>query len=215
VNGWLPTQGPNAAPKVTPKKPAQPKTPTKPKSSSKCSFVCGGVKNGGLLAEGIANVVLGGGITAAAIAGLLNDGWLAGLGTGFFLSWLGQGLSDILYGAREFFNAFSQVSAGLLFALDLVKLVVDVATAVINTANIVNIIRGRGPGLGFLGKLGYMGKSIGSLFTGASAPTATLMFKVSGLISSSYQLLSPQLGVVNTFSSDWGNLTSDWNAMSQ
>ncbi len=202
-NGWRLGQGPNVGP--------QRAKPTKPK----CSLVCGGVKDEGLLAQGIKDMLLGGALTAAAIASLENDGWLAGLGTAFFLSWLGQGVSDILFGAREFLKAFHQVSAGVLFALDLAKMVVDVATAVINTANIINIIRSPGPGLGFLGKLGWIGKTVVSLFTGEAAPTATLMFKVSVLISSTYQLASPQQGAGNTLSSDWSNLESDFNAYQQ
>lgn len=202
-NGWRLGQGPNADP--------QRAKPTKPK----CSLVCGGVQDGGLLARGIKDMLFGGGLVALAIAGLSNDEWLAGLGTGFFLSWLGQGVSDILYGAREFLKAFRQVSTALLFALDLAKMVVDTVTAVINTANIVNIIRSPGPGLGFLGKLGWVGKSVVSLFTGSAAPTATLMFKAANLISSTYQLTSAQLGVASTLSSDWSNLQSDWHGLSQ
>ena len=177
--------------------------------------MCGGVKNGGLLAKGIADAAFGVVGLGLGIAGLLNDSWTAGLGTGLFLSWIGQGLSEILYGAREFFKAFAQVSATLLFVLDLVKLVVDVGTFVINLANIGNVIRGPGPGLGFLGKLGYLGKAVGSLLTRTAAPTATLMSRAANLINSGLQIGSPQSGVISTFSSDMSNLNSDWGAMQQ
>ncbi len=186
--------------KVTP-------APTKPKPQ--CSFVCGPVKNGGRLTGGIKDVVVGGIITAAAIAGLFNNSWLAGLGTGLLLSWLGTGVSDILAGVREILTAFSQVSTALLFGLDIAKLLVDVVTTIIITANIINIIRSPGPGLGFLGKLGYVGKSVVSLFTDAAAPTATLMTKTATLISSAYQIVGAQGGVLSDIASDWSNIQSD------
>ena len=189
------------------------KSPPNHAKKSQCLTICGGVKDGGLLARGILDAGIGGGILAAAIAGLSNAGWTAGLGVGFFLSWLGQGLSDLLYGAREFVSAFSQVSPAILFALDLVKTIVDVGTAIINVVNIGNILRGPGPGLGFLNKLSYFGQSIGNLFKGLAAPTATLMSRTANLVSSSYQLLSPQLGVANTIGADWNNLTNDWSAI--
>ncbi|HLG75980.1 MAG TPA: hypothetical protein VKX46_06170 [Ktedonobacteraceae bacterium] len=154
------------------------------------------------MAGGIKDVVEGGVITGVAIAGLLNSDWFAGLSINFFLSLLGQGFSDILAGVREILTAFSQVSAALLFGLDLAKLLVDVVTTVISAANIIKLIRSPGPGLGFLGKLGYVGKSLVSLFTGAVAPTKTLMLKVGALITNTYQLVGAQGGLISDIASD-------------
>ncbi len=164
-----------------------------------CVMFCGAIKDPGLHANGVVQIVAGLAELLGAMVFLFAKAIMLGL------TFLSIAASTILLGLREIATSHVQVNPTFLLILDSAKLVADSSTVVIG---VLSAVEGGG-GQKLLSSLKAFGQKLLSILTGASANPVVLVPSAQNLASTVLGIANTQGGTFWTVATDMVNIRTD------
>jgi hypothetical protein len=168
-----------------------------------CSFICGGVRDGGLLAEGIAKAIGGLGVIAIAVRAITSP--VINIFTTFTLNWIPTGAHWLLEGIQDIVNAFSAHNIWINVVIDLLKVLADVALIATTLVSSGKIIARMAGGKTFWQRLSFVaGEAVTLMKRGVTvfASHGNIIINILGPLTS--LAIAPSLpGDIEQFHHDW------------
>jgi len=177
--------------------------PSKKDQGTSCGFVCGGVRDGGLLAAGIINAIVGLELIVAGARIVTSP--VVNVFATFALNWIPTGAHCLLQGIQNIVDVFSSHNIWIDVVLDVLKILADVALVATTLVSSGKIIARMAGGTTFGQRLGFVANEAGMLLRQG----LTVFVSHADTI---VNILGPLGIMVPNFSNDIVQFQHDWQA---